>query len=136
MRSLVAWGVVPGWTSAIDHFKKINDNYGHQIGDRVIVDFVKHATGALRRADSLGRYGGEEFVALLPETGSAQALIVAERLRSAVELASGNPSCTVSVGVATSDVNLSVDGLLARADRAMYQAKNGGRNRVELHAAN
>ena len=61
----------------IDHFKKINDNYGHQIGDRVIVDFVKHATGALRRADSLGRYGGEEFVALLPETGSAQALIVA-----------------------------------------------------------
>lgn len=120
----------------IDHFKKINDNYGHQIGDRVIVDFVKNATGALRRADSLGRYGGEEFVALLPETGSAQALIVAERLRSAVELASGNPSCTVSVGVATSDVNLSVDGLLARADRAMYQAKNGGRNRVELHAAN
>ena len=115
---------------AIAHVNKIHEHCGHKMVDRVIVDFVQHAAGAFRRADRLGRYGGEEFVALLPETGSAQALIVAERLRSAVELASGNPSCTVSVGVATSDVNLSVDGWLARADRAMYQAKNGGRNLV------
>ena len=116
----------------IDHFKSINDNYGHQVGDQVIVTFVKHVIGALRRADSLGRYGGEEFVALLPETGTEQALIVAERIRSAVHTATEAPGCTVSIGVATSDVNVSVDGLLARADAAMYRAKNNGRNRVEM----
>ena len=115
----------------IDHFKSINDNHGHQVGDRVIVSFVKHVIAALRRADSLGRYGGEEFVALLPETGAEQALIVAERIRNAVHAAAEAPACTVSIGVATSDVNVSVDGLLARADAAMYRAKSNGRNRVE-----
>ncbi len=115
----------------IDHFKSINDNHGHQVGDRVIIRFVKRVVAALRRADNLGRYGGEEFVALLPETGAEQALIVAERIRSTVHNATEVPGCTVSIGVATSDVNVSVDGLLARADAAMYRAKNNGRNRVE-----
>ena len=115
----------------IDHFKSINDNHGHQVGDRVIINFVKYTVAALRRADTLGRYGGEEFVALLPETATEQALIVAERIRSAVHAGSEAPGCTVSIGVATSDVNVSVDGLLARADAAMYRAKNNGRNRVE-----
>lgn len=115
----------------IDHFKKVNDNYGHQVGDRVIVSVVKHATTALRRADSLGRYGGEEFVALLPETGAEQALVVAERIRTAVEKSADDPRCTVSIGIATNNVKLSVDGLLTLADEAMYRAKHNGRNRVE-----
>lgn len=115
----------------IDHFKKINDTFGHQVGDRVIVSVIKHASTALRRADSLGRYGGEEFVALLPETGAEQALVVAERIRSAIEKSGDEPGCTVSIGVATNNVKLSVDGLLALADEAMYRAKSNGRNRVE-----
>ena len=114
----------------IDHFKMINDKFGHQVGDRVIVSFVTQATIALRRADSLGRYGGEEFVALLPETDAEQALIVAERIRAAVETSTDKPECTVSIGVATNNVKLSVDGLLALADEAMYRAKQSGRNRV------
>jgi diguanylate cyclase (GGDEF)-like protein len=114
----------------IDHFKLINDKFGHQAGDRVIVSFVNKAVNALRRADSLGRYGGEEFVALLPETDADQALVVAERIRSAVETASDKPNCTVSIGVASNNVKLSVDGLLALADEAMYRAKRDGRNRV------
>ena len=115
----------------IDHFKSVNDNHGHQVGDRVIVNVVKHAATALRRADSLGRYGGEEFVALLPETGVEQALVVAERIRSAIEKSSDEPRCTVSIGIATNNVKLSVDGLLSCADEALYRAKRGGRNRVE-----
>lgn len=115
----------------IDHFKKINDNYGHQVGDKVIVSVVTHAITALRRADSLGRYGGEEFVALLPETGAEQARVVAERIRSAVEKSADEPGCTVSIGIATNNVKLSVDGLLALADEAMYRAKREGRNRLE-----
>lgn len=114
----------------IDHFKKINDKFGHQAGDRAIINFVKNATTALRRADNLGRYGGEEFVALLPETDAEQARVVAERIRSMVESATDEPRCTVSVGIASNSVKLSVDGLLALADEAMYCAKRDGRNRV------
>lgn len=113
----------------IDHFKKVNDSLGHQEGDRVLTEFVANIKALLRGADLLGRFGGEEFVVLLPETTPAVASSVAERVRSAMS-SWGGP--TVSVGVTSSRANGdSVDALLARADAAMYRAKSKGRNRVE-----
>jgi len=116
----------------LDHFKAINDTHGHLAGDRVLVDFVARVTALLRRPDRFGRFGGEEFVALLPETSPEEAAIVADRIRAEVATASEQPSCTVSIGVATirrgSDT---LDLLLARADAALYQAKATGRNCVK-----
>ncbi len=116
----------------LDHFKVINDTHGHQRGDRVLVDFVRKVNVLLRRPDQLGRFGGEEFLVLLPETSLAEALSVAERIRAACAAPSTEPSCTVSIGVATnSQGNDTVDSLIARADAAVYRAKTKGRNRVE-----
>lgn len=113
----------------IDHFKKVNDSLGHQEGDRVLTDFVANIKSLLRSADLLGRFGGEEFVVLLPETTLAVASTVAHRVRSAMS-SWGGP--TVSIGVTSSHATGdSVDALLARADGAMYRAKSKGRNRVE-----
>jgi diguanylate cyclase (GGDEF)-like protein len=116
----------------LDHFKSINDTYGHQAGDRVLIEFVADVRTLLRRHDQLGRFGGEEFVVLLPETNADTALSIAERIR--VMMATRKSGCTVSIGV-TSRMNDSdtVDALLARADAAMYRAKSNGRNRVELN---
>lgn len=123
----------------LDHFKGVNDTYGHQRGDEVLVDFVARVHALLRRPDQLARFGGEEFVALLPETSLEDALGVAERIRAACAQADGTgpgPACTVSIGVTTNRAaSDSVDALIARADAAMYQAKALGRNRVEIAAA-
>ena len=118
----------------LDHFKAVNDTHGHQRGDEVLVDFVARVHAFLRRPDQLARFGGEEFVALLPETSLEDALGVAERIRAACAQAGGaGPACTVSIGVTTNrTANDSVDALIARADAAMYQAKARGRNRVEI----
>ena len=118
----------------LDHFKAVNDTHGHQRGDEVLVDFVARVHAFLRRPDQLARFGGEEFVALLPETSLEDALGVAERIRAAcVQAGAAGPACTVSIGVTTNrTANDSVDALIARADAAMYQAKARGRNRVEI----
>jgi len=118
----------------IDHFKAINDTHGHQMGDRVLVDFVSRLTPLLRRLDQLGRFGGEEFVVLLPETTQEQALLVAERIRAVVaQPAQGLPPITVSIGVTTNRPDDDkVDVLLARADGALYKAKAEGRNRIAV----
>jgi diguanylate cyclase (GGDEF)-like protein len=118
----------------IDHFKAINDTHGHQTGDRVLVDFSRRIAGLLRRPDLLARFGGEEFVLLLPETSQAEAVAVAQRILARVaEPAEGLPSITVSIGVATNRPDeAEIDALLARADRALYKAKDAGRNRVEV----
>ena len=114
----------------IDHFKKVNDTLGHQEGDRVLTDLVANIKALLRGADLLGRFGGEEFVVLLPETPVDVAQMVAERVRAAMS-SWGGP--TVSIGVTASiAVGDTVDALLARADTAMYRAKTKGRNRVEV----
>ncbi len=119
----------------LDHFKAVNDTYGHQAGDRVLVDFVERVGGLLRRPDKLGRFGGEEFVALLPETVLDEALVVAERIRAGVEQARAQPGCTVSIGVATSVPGEgTIDTILGRADEALYRAKAGGRNCVRAAA--
>ena len=121
----------------LDHFKEINDQHGHQAGDRVLQRLVRACQAMLRAEDAVGRLGGEEFAILLPETGSAKALDVAERLCRAVAsaevlLEAGPPlRFTTSIGVATvAPADFNVDAVLGRADRALYEAKSAGRNRV------
>jgi diguanylate cyclase (GGDEF)-like protein len=116
----------------LDHFKVVNDTYGHQTGDRVLADFVARVSSLLRRPDLLARFGGEEFLLMLPETTRDDAMAAAERIRArAAESMEGLPPITVSIGVTTNlPEDASFDALLARADRALYQAKVEGRNRV------
>ena len=119
----------------LDHFKAVNDTYGHQAGDQVLANFVIKVNALLRPSDRLGRFGGEEFMALLPETSLEEAMMVAERIRAVCAIGAQGvqgPTCSVSVGVAsTLDDRDTVDALLARADAAVYRAKANGRNRVE-----
>ena len=118
----------------IDHFKTVNDLLGHQAGDRCLQAVGEIITGNIRSVDRAGRIGGEEFVVLMPDTSSQMARAVGERLRNAIQTAGvyhadGEP-VTASIGVAVAAVSDTVDSLLARADRALYQAKRQGRNRV------
>ncbi len=116
----------------LDHFKAINDTHGHQAGDQVLVDFSQRVSRQLRQSDRLGRFGGEEFVLLLPEASLDEAMGVAQRIRNSRTQVPGLPPCTVSIGVASyEDGTDTIASLLARADAALYRAKNGGRNRVE-----
>jgi diguanylate cyclase (GGDEF)-like protein len=121
----------------LDQFKKINDRYGHHVGDEVLTTFCKVATTHLRPNDLFGRIGGEEFASLLPDTRLEDAVWLADRTRAAIEAASyhaGQHSihATVSVGVAfSSDATADLTGLLKAADEALYRAKKAGRNRVE-----
>jgi diguanylate cyclase (GGDEF)-like protein len=116
----------------LDHFKAVNDTYGHQAGDRVLINFVDRVKGLLRGPDQLGRFGGEEFIALLPETSLEEAIHVAERIRELSAEADDEPPCTVSIGITTNQKDTdTVDTLLARADAALYRAKANGRNRTE-----
>jgi diguanylate cyclase (GGDEF)-like protein len=122
----------------LDHFKLINDKYGHPIGDQVLQEFAKLCVHSLREIDLVARYGGEELIVLLPETDRETSVHVAERLRTSIAATSiktsnGDINITVSIGVATKDENtLSLESLIARADQAMYNAKHRGRNRVMI----
>jgi len=123
----------------LDHFKKINDTLGHQAGDLVLVETAARFRKALRTSDVICRYGGEEFVLLLPETDAAAALGVAERLRTAIAsrgIASEGAELqvTASFGVSALSAAMpeSIDDLVRAADEALYRAKLAGRNRVEL----
>ncbi|MDO8494137.1 MAG: GGDEF domain-containing protein [Deltaproteobacteria bacterium] len=115
-----------------DHFKKYNDTYGHPKGDQVLKAIGKLLLGNLREVDTVARFGGEEFVILLPDTDKKGALSVAEKLRKLVE--QNIAAVTVSIGVATypDDVK-EMDDLIDHADIALYQAKDYGRNRVYLY---
>jgi diguanylate cyclase (GGDEF)-like protein/PAS domain S-box-containing protein len=121
----------------IDHFKPINDTYGHTVGDQVLVGLAKALQGMLRRIDVLARYGGEEFAILLPESDMKSAREFSERIRRTIENTSFHTSVgyikiTVSLGIAeTGNCVLDLNGLLECADQAMYLAKNKGRNRIE-----
>lgn len=119
----------------LDHFKHINDRHGHQVGDRVLADFVHHVEAVLRRPSAIGRYGGEEFLVVLPDTGPTQALRVAERIRQRLRDRSDEPPVTASMGVATfRDGHDTLDAVIGRGDAAMYVAKHRGRDRIEVEA--
>lgn len=121
----------------LDHFKQINDRHGHAAGDQVLIRFTETVRGMLRASDLLGRTGGEEFSVLLPEADAQVALAIAERIRSGVEalridLEDGQPPLrvTVSIGIAPIAPGATFDQMAVEADKALYAAKNGGRNRV------
>ncbi|MDA8335119.1 MAG: diguanylate cyclase [Peptococcaceae bacterium] len=125
----------------IDHFKDVNDTYGHSAGDLVLKSVVRTCAGALRSRDLMGRWGGEEFVLILPGASPDGALAVAERARKNIagSVVSLDNTTTVSVtasfgvaGVAAPESGTSLEKLLEMADQALYRAKNSGRNRVVL----
>lgn len=125
----------------LDHFKKVNDTFGHTVGDQILVSVTQATYAELRSADAFGRYGGEEFVVLLPMTNAQQAFSLAERIRESVAQIRlptpiGDAAVTLSIGIVemvqTTEKNASLDDLIRRADRAMYTAKQNGRNRSAI----
>ncbi len=127
----------------IDFFKKVNDTYGHDIGDEVLQEFARRISANVRGCDLACRYGGEEFVVVMPDTDVPFAYAVAERLRHSIETtpvlisrAPGNLNITISIGIAGSTGAAdSAEALLHRSDQALYAAKRNGRNRVVADAA-
>ena len=124
----------------MDHFKQVNDTYGHDVGDEVLKELAKRIVASTRGSDLVARIGGEEFVVVMPKTGYPIAREVAERMRRSVENnpfkishEAGQINKTISIGV--SEIQGATDtvaGLLKRADDALYKAKNSGRNKVVL----
>ncbi len=120
----------------LDHFKSLNDEYSHEVGDRALREVGRRIQDSMRRIDTVARYGGEEFVVLLAETELGSAVEVGERVRQVVEATNlaterGPAHLTVSIGVtAQGPKTVSLEGLIRRADEAMYAAKQAGRNRV------
>jgi len=120
----------------LDHFKRINDDYGHAVGDEVLKHFSQIIRSQQRKIDIIGRLGGEEFAVILPDTNLAEALVLGERLRHAVARSpltneSNTIVITVSIGIALLSINSkSADSVLRDADQALYMAKNAGRNQV------
>jgi two-component system cell cycle response regulator len=127
----------------IDYFKQVNDTHGHDVGDEVLREFAQRISANVRGIDLACRYGGEEFVVVMPDTDMTFAHMVAERLRQAVADAPfrigvepGRLPVTISIGVTTSEgPNDTAEALLKRADKALYRAKRDGRNRVVADAA-
>lgn len=129
----------------VDHFKRINDNWGHAAGDAVLQDLANRIDAQVRASDVAARYGGEEFVVLLPDTDNESGMLLAERIRKAVSaskysLPGGKKvAVTASIGIAgvspdpdSTDLKTAGDSLIARADVALYKAKSGGRNQVAV----
>jgi diguanylate cyclase (GGDEF)-like protein len=125
----------------VDHFKAVNDQYGHQVGDEVLMQLVEIVSATIRTGDYFARYGGEEFCVMLPLTTQDDALILAERLRQKYAdaiLIAGTYTIrsTISIGITDTQVaGLEFRTLVSYADQALYQAKKSGRNRVELYSA-
>jgi two-component system, cell cycle response regulator len=123
----------------LDHFKQVNDTYGHPAGDMVLQEAARRMRLALRPYDRIGRYGGEEFLITVPGCTCSDAIALAERIRSAISAEpvkhqSGEIPMTVSLGVTIGGDRASEDAatLIAAADEALYRAKKAGRNRVEF----
>lgn len=119
----------------IDHFKEINDTYGHEAGDRVLKNVAEILSDALRMPDKVGRYGGEEFLIVLPHTTLAQGSKIVERIRASVskkifDQGAKKAHVTISVGVTQFKPGEDLEQLMSQADKAMYDAKKGGRNLV------
>ena len=125
----------------LDYFKRINDNYGHLFGDKVIKTFAHLAKKTVRDVDILGRYGGEEFCIVMPNTSEAEAVILAERIRSSYEatiISLGNVRipCTVCIGLCdSSQVGVDFKSLFEAADKSLYAAKKAGKNVVVVYSS-
>jgi len=118
----------------IDYFKKVNDNYGHVFGDKVILGISEILKDHTRDSDYVGRYGGEEFMLILTDTDIKKAQILSERIRSVVESNDFNGiSVTVSLGLSQYDILENTTTTVEKADKALYRAKSNGRNRVEVY---
>lgn len=117
----------------LDNFKKVNDTHGHLVGDRVLISIANKIQQAIRVTDTLGRWGGEEFMIILPEQDYAQTLNIAEKLRKCIEATEHNNigNITASFGVTQYQGGDSIEEMTKRADDALYNAKNNGKNRVE-----
>ncbi len=119
----------------LDHFKDVNDTFGHETGDQLLIQLVELARGRIRQADQLFRYGGEEFVIVMPDCGLEDAAQLAQSLRALVAERLTSPTkITASFGCAELRDGETGESCLSRADRALYRAKHGGRNRVEVEA--
>lgn len=122
----------------LDHFKTVNDKYGHQSGDTVLKEVARRVAGLLRPYDLFARFGGEEFVLFVADMDQASALRLAERIRigvaeTPIEIVGGNITVTVSLGVAKAAPDNQLENAIAYADKAMYMAKNEGRNKVMFY---
>ena len=122
----------------IDHFKKINDKYGHKIGDEALKEVVKRCLSTIREADEIGRMGGEEIGIFFPETEIDGAVVVCERMRARISdfpfiINANKIRLSVSIGIAQmSRQDKNADELINRADKALYEAKRKGRNRIAI----
>jgi diguanylate cyclase (GGDEF)-like protein len=125
----------------LDYFKRVNDEHGHQAGDQLLIEFSAMVNAQLRDSDILARYGGEEFLIIAPNTGPAEAALLAERLRARTEaqgflkdyegIQQPELNITVSIGLASFGDDIDNEEILVgTADRNLYQAKNDGRNRI------
>lgn len=123
----------------VDHFKSVNDTYGHQVGDEVLIEVSERIKAGMRSEDSVGRYGGEEFLMVLPGIGGTQAVLIAHRIRLQIaqepfQTNAGALTVTMSLGVSYTEFPelVGAENLVRAADEALYRAKNEGRNRVVL----
>jgi diguanylate cyclase (GGDEF)-like protein len=123
-----------------DYLKQVNDTFGHTVGDKILMEIGRVASAQIRAVDVLARYGGDEFILLLPQTNTQQALLIAERIcKSAEELrvstSKGDATVTLSIGVADllcAPTNESIERVIQCADKALYTAKQAGRNRAVM----
>lgn len=119
-----------------DHFKRVNDTFGHVVGDKVLTEIAATCRAAARTSDAVGRIGGEEFALVLPDTPVEGALILAERLRARIAAPRPDlPAITASLGIASGKNGERFESILSRADRALYRAKREGRDCVRTEAA-
>ena len=125
-------------TFDIDHFKNINDTYGHPVGDVVLAEIGKIIKERVRETDKAGRFGGEEFIILLPHTDTEGAIRVAESIRAEVEKSNpANIQVTISAGIMEYDSTskLTMEEVFKKADNALYASKRGGRNKITIAKA-
>jgi diguanylate cyclase (GGDEF)-like protein len=121
----------------LDHFKEINDTYGHLAGDKVLIEVARRFEMAVRDFDNLGRYGGEEFIIVLKNTSLHTAMVVAERIRDHISAGPVNLQgvvidVSVSIGVTVAQPGEDTSEIIKRADKALYDAKDAGRNCVRM----
>jgi diguanylate cyclase (GGDEF)-like protein len=117
----------------LDNFKLVNDNYGHQTGDEVLIQVAKILTENCRSTDTVGRYGGEEFIIIMPDTNSGDAALLMQRVQRCIEATSFKEDIHITLSCGISELHgENVHGILKASDVMLYEAKKNGKNRVEV----